>query len=133
MGHRFSGIGEGAVVVKLDPELKTLVDQYSEVVHVLEKARPAASLPSPPKDVAWEVLVKRAVLGVAETHETHGRCLPGSQQFVEDLMREVERWSLELQRHCPEDWNQFSAVLVHALPEARQKSMLPNSRCNACS
>ena len=31
---------------------------------------------------------------------------------VEGLMKELEKWSLELQRHCPEAWNHCSSVLL---------------------
>jgi hypothetical protein len=41
----------------------------------------------------------------------------GHAAAVEALMRTVEGWSLELQRHCPEDWNECSTVLVRCLAE----------------
>lgn len=36
---------------------------------------------------------------------------------LEHFMLELERWSIELQRHCPTDWNQWCALLVRCLME----------------
>jgi len=61
------------------------------------------------------VLVRRAVAGPGGWADG-----PASEEqavAVEALMKRVEGWSLELQRHCPEDWNQCSAVLVRCLAE----------------
>ena len=33
---------------------------------------------------------------------------------VEEFMRELEIWSMTLQRHCPKDWNRCSAILLHS-------------------
>jgi len=38
-----------------------------------------------------------------------------AEQATEAFMHEMERWSIDLQRHCPSDWNQFSAVLLRCL------------------
>jgi len=58
-----------------------------------------------------EILVRRAIQGTQHATE-----LPEpAQQAVEELMRELERWSIKLQRHCPEDWNQCSAIIVQCL------------------
>jgi len=66
----------------------------------------------------WATLVKRAVSG--ETNdETYSIVSPEiratAQPAIEDLMRDLEGYSIELQRHCPEDWNQCSAILVQCL------------------
>merc|ERR1719188_1355358 len=87
---------------------------------------PSSSPPSPPppslspssQGTAWEILVKRAILGsgVGEGDGSScASCTSAASQVVEDLMRELESWSLELQRHCPQDWNECSAVLVQCV------------------
>jgi len=64
---------------------------------------------------AREALVRRAVAGPG--CPTDHFASKEHAAAVEVLMRTVEGWSLELQRHCPEDWNQCSAVLVRCLAE----------------
>lgn len=68
--------------------------------------------------LAWETLIKRVVCG-ENGEEAYGHLSPktrlDTQRAVEDLMRELEGYSMELQRHCPEDWNQCSAILVQCL------------------
>jgi len=76
-------------------------------------------------DATWEVLVKRAVAGSSDEQGVYATFMPQSRETaratVENLMRSLESWSVELQRHCPEDWNQFSAVLVECLTGGVQK------------
>jgi len=66
-----------------------------------------------------ELLMKRVVAGSAECQDCFAKLVPTSRETarasIEDLMHELERWSIELQRHCPEDWNQCSAILVQCL------------------
>lgn len=116
------------------PELEGLIGRFRLAVRLLVAARPrhlendvAASLA---EAAAWQQLVRRAVVG-ADGAAAGGRrqASPGgagpngaaAHQAVEDLMRELERWSLELQRRCPEDWNQCSAVLVQCLTGESQR------------
>jgi len=78
------------------------------------------------RGVAWKTLIKRAVEGTDVAHPdlyefqepAHRASL---HTAVEDLMRDLEGWSLELQRHCPNDWNQCSAILVQCLNHETQK------------
>lgn len=117
--HRF-GAGQKAAdgsmtaaTGKIDPDLIALVGRFTEASRILQNLPPNAPLVA--KGPAWEVLVKRAVLGGSEPSKVYGQLSAQHRKVVEDLMRDIERWSLELQRHCPEDWNQFSAVLVQCL------------------
>jgi len=64
---------------------------------------------------AENVLVQRAVLGSSSV-KSH---LPKDE--IENFMLELERWSMELQRKCPEDWNQCSSVLIQCLTGELQK------------
>jgi hypothetical protein len=47
---------------------------------------------------------------------------------IEELMHDLEAYSMELQRHCPEDWNQCAAVLVQQLTEGEKKDRRPQFR-----
>jgi hypothetical protein len=71
---------------------------------------------------AWEVLVRRAVAGAGAEQAAPGlysKVHPGWQKTaaaaVEGLMHDVEGWSMELQRHNPEAWNDLSDLLVQCM------------------
>jgi len=52
----------------------------------------------------------------------------GVESAVACFVHELERWSIELQRHSPEDWCQCSAVLVRCLArDGAQNSTSPRS------
>lgn len=78
-----------------------------------------------PEDAVRRYLVRRVVFGV-----TKGACdEPGAppeeiQERVEELMMMMEVRSLELQRHCPEDWNQYLALISQCFVQKapRQRS-----------
>jgi len=70
---------------------------------------------------AWEALVTRVVAGPSGT-KGDGPSSPeaaaesgGAEAVTEAFVHELERWSMELQRHHPEDWCQCSLVLVRCL------------------
>lgn len=65
------------------------------------------------EEKAWRTLVKRAVEGSRD-----GNAVASPQTAVEELMRELERWSMELQRHCAQDWNKCSAMFAHCLNQS---------------
>jgi hypothetical protein len=48
-------------------------------------------------------------------------CIAEAKNQVDSFMLELEGWSIELQRHCPEDWNQYSAVLIQCLRNEAEK------------
>mmetsp|Transcript_28043 Transcript_28043/g.74162 ORF Transcript_28043/g.74162 Transcript_28043/m.74162 type:complete len:515 (-) Transcript_28043:337-1881(-) len=93
----------------LDPELQAFLANFRSAVASLGGG-----------DAAWQLLVKRAVSGTS-AGAAAGRPRAAHESVVEELMHELERWSIELQRHCPEDWNQCSAVLVQCLSGESQK------------
>jgi len=71
---------------------------------------------------AWKILVRRAVMGSCEDdYRFCDRLEPHRQKecaaSAESLMLELERWSMELQRHCPMDWNELVGMLVQCLNE----------------
>jgi len=116
LAHRF----EGAAGAGLCPELRGFVGDFGRVRRLLLGARPAGA----GAGQAWELLVRRAVAGAGDEAVYAGlppEAREAARAAVEGLMRGLEYWSLDLQRHCPEDWNQFSAVLVECLAGGSQK------------
>eukprot|EP00933_Yihiella_yeosuensis_P071605 TRINITY_DN79822_c0_g1_i1.p1 TRINITY_DN79822_c0_g1~~TRINITY_DN79822_c0_g1_i1.p1 ORF type:complete len:538 (-),score=97.19 TRINITY_DN79822_c0_g1_i1:73-1686(-) len=104
-----------------DAEMAKLVDGFTEVLSSLSAHSGSTT------GRAWAHLLRRAVAGTSEAVEdgyaglqiSLNSAVPGQ---VEALMRDVEKCSLELQRHCAEDWNQCSAVLVQCIQGGSQKS-----------
>lgn len=116
------------------PELEGLVERYRHAVQQLVAARcldqDSRSATSIAEAAAWRQLVRRAIAGTSSSSSaesglstafSRGPHGAATRQAVEDFMRELERWSLELQRRCPEDWNQCSAVLVQCLTGESQR------------
>jgi hypothetical protein len=123
--HHFPA-NPGQVVV--DDDLQALFDRFQQVQQMLGECETlsqtlgntghTSSLQS--GKFAWELLMRRAVEGSTEPEILYSGVVPNSRskamrEAVELLMLELERWSMELQRHSPEDWNQCSALLVRCL------------------
>jgi len=120
--HRFGAPNSTAPT--LGPELLSFAEKYASVEWAL-----ASMMAGPIVDRASDsrkLLVKRVVngcdddvaaiyVGVPPAH------IDEAQSQVDSLMHDLEAWSIELQRHCPEDWNQYSAVLVHCLRTEQEK------------
>jgi len=113
--HRFPG-GSGA-----DAELQGMTQQFHQAMRAVGAGAPGADA----KAFAWEVVVRHAVDGF----DGRAMALEGSpiakraevQRAIDTFSQELERWSMELQRHCPEDWNQCSSVLVQCLTGASKR------------
>jgi hypothetical protein len=77
----------------------------------------------------WEVFVRRAVAGAT----TEGATDPyvafapdrreAAAEAVEGFMHELERWSMELQRQKPEDWNECVDLLVQSVTGSRRDEL----------
>lgn len=110
----------------VDEELEIFQDTYRRVCQSLLRLRPRPS-DTTSGFVVWELLTRRVVVGTDGADTLYKLLLPSSREgeamevIVEELMRELEGWSLELQRHCPQDWNRCSALLIHCLLGGRQK------------
>jgi len=107
--HRFPGGAEGAFN---DSELLPLLQKYEAAIGAL-----VTSVGDKPNAArAREVLITRATDSQADlyTGMPQARCHT-AEAAVEDLMSELEIWSMELQRHCPDDWNQCAAIIVSCL------------------
>lgn len=102
--HRFGPLGDGHA--EPDAELQEFAERFASVWQ-----QAIASRSEEAKRQAWHVLLARAVVGSGGANvEGEGLC-----PEVEQLMRELEGWSMELQRHCAPDWSQCSSVLVRCL------------------
>jgi hypothetical protein len=66
---------------------------------------------------AWHFLVQRAIdPSNTDIHTLLAPSLrPQAVSALEGFMQELEGWSMELQRHRPEDWNECVGVLVDCL------------------
>merc|ERR1719296_655443 len=75
---------------------------------------------------ASEVAGNRGALAVLRCRAVRGSTWSGStkppspqvHQAIEGFMLQPEHWSLQLQRHCPNDWNACSAVVLRCLNQA---------------
>lgn len=115
MPHRFPELAQGKLELEDDPELAILIDHFKQVIDQLGcNSDDSGAYP-------WTLLVRRAVNGAAEA--AYQSLRPALREQVEAFMREVEKWSLELQRHCAEDWNQCSSVLVQCFNGGSQKQV----------
>lgn len=112
---------KSSAVCCCDPKLEAVIDLFGRTKRLVSSMISAEGRDkaTAEKD-AWDIMVQRVVVG-ADSQEAY-RCvhLSGDRReetraAVEDLMHQLEPWSIELQRHCPEDWNQCSAVLVQCL------------------
>mmetsp|Transcript_72208 Transcript_72208/g.194571 ORF Transcript_72208/g.194571 Transcript_72208/m.194571 type:complete len:275 (-) Transcript_72208:241-1065(-) len=108
-------------LTKMDPEFEGLVCQFRNVMQVLAVSPSLKASRVAPEEAAWEVIMRRAIFGSSEAGDLYNGCPAPTKKAIEDMMREVEGWSLDLQRHCPEDWNQFSAVFVQCLLGGKQR------------
>jgi len=110
--HRFGPASSDMAFGKLGPEIEGLCFDFKEAVRLLSASSSCSrgATEEMCHAMVWEELVRQAVNG-----ERDCGAPKTAQKVARDLLRSVETWSLELQRHCPEDWNQCSAVLVHCL------------------
>mmetsp|Transcript_8644 Transcript_8644/g.18295 ORF Transcript_8644/g.18295 Transcript_8644/m.18295 type:complete len:544 (-) Transcript_8644:152-1783(-) len=121
--HRFSASTEDNPQTGAEPprpwdnEIEAFIEMFRRGRAAVASAHggPAAG------QAAREALVRRVVAGGADGG-AGGQCSPAAAaaavaagSALEEAMRELERWSIELQRHCPEDWNHFAAMLVRCL------------------
>jgi hypothetical protein len=116
--HHFTDIASGNP--SLGAELQTFFEKYLTVEHSIRDSQRDKDMAA-----ARAVLATRVVSGGDNSDESFAS-VPHAyranvQAQVESLMHELEGWSMELQRHCPEDWNQYSAVLVHCLTSGGDK------------
>jgi len=126
--HRFiAGDDEKGVAQSWEPELKAFIDSFQVTRSVLVASnaleQAVKTSPAAEEQAVWDLLMKRVVHGSGREKDAFN-CEglgPEGETAIEDLMRHLERWSMDLQRHCPEDWNQFSAILVQCLTRGSER------------
>lgn len=100
-------------VLGTDVALRSMQRRFNEVKLLL-----AAGTQDHQTDATWSIVLQAAVCGTVNA-EILQVLMPQKRAAaalaVEDLMRQLESWSMELQRHCPEDWNECINVLVKCL------------------
>jgi hypothetical protein len=116
--HRFTNATSSSP--SLGPELQAFYEKYCLVERSLADSQVDRAVDS------RALLASRVVNGADGNTDDLFSSVRGSdranvQAKVEVLMHDLEAWSIELQRHCPEDWNQYSAVLVHCLRSDGEK------------
>jgi len=113
MPHRFKASAPDGLCEKLS----SLVQDFRMLVQAMSSWCLVSK--HHPEAVAWEVLVKRAVAGNTNSDAPYSAFSSSVQAVarpvVDGFMRDLEFWSVDLQRHCPEDWNQFCSVMVDSL------------------
>mmetsp|Transcript_13807 Transcript_13807/g.37434 ORF Transcript_13807/g.37434 Transcript_13807/m.37434 type:complete len:536 (-) Transcript_13807:155-1762(-) len=130
--HRFTKEGRVAA-----PALAKLLDDFERTRQTIRQAMGVGgfeteavhNLDDAEADINVRLLLaqRAATGGVDEMRRTYSTLFPHMHShepvvsMVEALMHDLEAWSMELQRHCPEDWNQFAAVLVQMLTEGGQR------------
>jgi hypothetical protein len=105
----------------VDAALKDLSDRYRRVISTVMRMRCQLTLNKGWS--AWEILVQWASFGVEGFGLQPSDIEAGGVLYdVLEFVKELESWSMELQRHCPQDWNQCSSLLVRCLAgcQARQ-------------
>lgn len=108
-----------------DAELSEFIEKFrSANALLMGNWRSAARIS---ETAAWEILIKRVVHGAQgkDKDDTYSilspRVRPQAEVAVEEILNKLEGWSMELQRHHAEDWNQFSAVLISCLSGGTNK------------
>eukprot|EP00930_Biecheleria_cincta_P013486 TRINITY_DN11991_c0_g3_i1.p1 TRINITY_DN11991_c0_g3~~TRINITY_DN11991_c0_g3_i1.p1 ORF type:complete len:522 (+),score=114.19 TRINITY_DN11991_c0_g3_i1:74-1639(+) len=129
--HRFTGAQEASKDSQeqwpCDSKLTVLFEQFHTVRDLLASNWRSADRIS--EFSAWEVLVKRVVLGSESKsrEEVYGTLSPSirgqAEQAVERFMNELEVWSIEIQRNCPEDWNVFTSIIAQCLSGGSSKDL----------
>ncbi|CAJ1393027.1 unnamed protein product [Effrenium voratum] len=74
---------------------------------------------------SWARGPRRGEGGRGYGGDIYGALSPGLREqaegSVEELVNKMEGWSMELQRHCAEDWNQFASILIQCLSGESKK------------
>jgi hypothetical protein len=72
---------------------------------------------------AWQMLVRWVCFGPEGLGLNPADLQPGgSLAELVEFVKELEVWSMELQRHCPQDWNLCSSLLVRCLTGGAPKT-----------
>eukprot|EP00927_Polykrikos_kofoidii_P066975 TRINITY_DN62525_c0_g1_i1.p1 TRINITY_DN62525_c0_g1~~TRINITY_DN62525_c0_g1_i1.p1 ORF type:complete len:543 (-),score=82.22 TRINITY_DN62525_c0_g1_i1:284-1912(-) len=92
-------------------ELQGIMRQFTEVRQSLESE--SGSPEGFQRSAAWPIFVSKAVSGFDAGHGDDGPCAAQLAAF----MLSLERRSVEMQRHCPQDWNKCATIILQCLTE----------------
>jgi hypothetical protein len=113
--HRFGGGGDDESK-PWDASLAAFIGKFRAFEETVSGGAPPEMVSVNP--TVWKTLVKRVVSGES-CEKAYGHLSPRTRHVavpaVEELLHLLEGYSIELQRHCAEDWNQCSAILVQCL------------------
>eukprot|EP00928_Gymnodinium_smaydae_P073016 TRINITY_DN56283_c0_g1_i1.p1 TRINITY_DN56283_c0_g1~~TRINITY_DN56283_c0_g1_i1.p1 ORF type:complete len:579 (-),score=118.62 TRINITY_DN56283_c0_g1_i1:575-2311(-) len=124
-------------------DMDALLDKFERARRAILKAQKPGLAQSPSnlggvsEFLVKLILIQRAICGSSEEMASvYANFLSGgpgrkaTDEAVEDLMRDLEALSMELQRSCAEDWNQCVSVLVHQLADSsdQKKDRRPRFR-----
>eukprot|EP00929_Paragymnodinium_shiwhaense_P050681 TRINITY_DN25527_c0_g1_i1.p1 TRINITY_DN25527_c0_g1~~TRINITY_DN25527_c0_g1_i1.p1 ORF type:complete len:573 (+),score=117.62 TRINITY_DN25527_c0_g1_i1:113-1831(+) len=94
-------------------DLAALHESFRETKQML------VNLPGRDEHACWLILGGAAV----RRDDPAGWELPeDAAEALRRLLHRLEPWSLELQRHCPQEWNDYSSVLLQCLTAAADAS-----------
>jgi hypothetical protein len=109
--------------------LQALAEAFRSADQRLADAWPKGAV-APPSCMSrgtWQVFVRRAVGGAGGSMDPYAVLAPDRIEqaagAVEGFMNELERWSMELQRQRPEDWNECVDLLVQCITGARRDEL----------
>lgn len=100
--------------------IQALSTKFRSAFQCLAKALPNDGVESKcMRGAAWELFIRRAVTGADAAADPYAVLAPDRREAaagaVEGFMHELERWSMELQRQKPEDWNECVDLLVQCV------------------
>jgi hypothetical protein len=133
--HRFVAAPDNVQQVDVrqivDEELGVFMDQFQDSVQVLTSGMSISSEGAMVVDAeakALDVLIQRSVSssGSSCQSEVDTGAVVELQQNArnarDSIVHGMEKWSIELQRHCPDDWNPCCAIMVQCLMGADEQA-----------
>lgn len=114
--QRFPECSNSSSGYRRDADLQALHARFRHVYSKMAKMAPVSGRKT------WELLVRWVSFGTGGLGlRPCDLAADGALYEVVEFVKELEIWSMELQRHCPQDWNQCSSLLVRCLTGCQQK------------
>lgn len=106
-----AGQQQGTGDFQLSSEVVALLKQFANVCYSLSEDSECSG-----SDIWWQPLVRAAVAGPGAT-QTRGAAKE-HEAALDCFLHRLEGFSMELQRHMPEDWNQCCSILTLCIDAA---------------
>jgi hypothetical protein len=135
--HRFPADADSVQPVSarpiVDAELGVFMDQFQDCMRTLRLGLSKASYfaTDDAETIALDMLIQRSVSFSARNCEIHDDIAIGlglqqdARNAIDSIVHGIEKWSIELQRHCPHDWNTCCAIMAKCLMAADQPAPTP--------